>query len=1426
MVNNESALLAHPVLDDIAYELSREYTETLGKMNADIAQILSRARGMEKSEGLYLASVEGTVEEMILKALPRKKASEEEVKQKRKEARTTGKNVGTRGGKWYRDKQGHIRYGTKPAESEREWRELDEEEVKALHGSLATVYGYHPTLTKSIDDTLLLKHGISGAILLQTFRDSEATGLSVEEFWQALAEEAGLTSEQAAEALSQTMASYRDLLQDSDFKEQAKAAIRVRQSEEERIDKQLSRTARYSKAHFKKLLTENPQEEALRLMSLMKDMELLHLPETDDEAMDSADTRTEARALKGNIIPNHGRITALLSRLGDLTEEQVAAVFVAQMFRDMREGRIGFENEHITPAETYLKEKDGKYKALLLDAGYASEKGEVIKPTASVVERTNDSLNIALQGALVNAAGVDSLDNISDDELNRSVSRFRELADIIHSYLNGYNRNRGGGGEVGAIFTNKITADKLFRGGEATPVAQVAKAIEQAQVLIKEALAAQSDDSFETPPGLRAGFDAMSKEKGKKIDLFAYQRQALAWMSKIKRGILAFDTGLGKSPCSIGFVAHLMEQVKAGKLEKEDARGVMVMPKGLIAQWPSEIRKFFPDAKIVTIGEAVTNAEDRIKVLNAISSGLIEADFVLISSSVVNFHEDTRDALKASGLYVEGEDSLKRKKGTTLKMDVEAKRKAAEGDPLCSALRSLRGCVFFDEAHHSQQGLKVGSNVSNAAAREFLKDREHSFLLTATPMPNGKPKELFELMDLVHEGSAGPDARKFENGMIQWRMNPDTQEMEAMPTDDYAAAASDIAPYVFRKMKLDADVLAANEKAGVILPKLHGDEGEEGSATHGLLMPEEMKKLFEKAGQFKPYDWEERNAKLPTYKQRKWVPYEELEGGQSMRELSQMQQLAITPRMLLGDAYKGPEPKLAHLADLTKKHFQDPKNHDKPIVVFSQFPSSFEHIKRVLSKSGIDPSLVGEYHGDVSDDDKAALAEATNAGKIKVLLVGIGAGGAGLNLQKAANKVIHLDNPWSLSDKLQSLGRVWRMGQDSDVTAINMHMQGSLDLKKTEGLAVKGTTDAMLASAHLGNEAAASRALNMLMLAAGGGQAKKIDSMSEGEIAARLEHLGLTGLATPEVLKQKFNLRKYSETLEAKRNMEFGQGTIEQLRTLAQVSHALGETNKEEYAKAIAKLGRQEREWARINKLMGNADVQVAKDVSIQPAPSFVINKDVKLHSAASPMAKQVFVAIKKKGALPFAVEDFVDEHIKEQVDVELAKDPSQKDHVARFAILQKYYDGREALEKEATKAFKELANAGVISSPSNTKKEKPEDVALPKPKDVEEKLAPVPLEGPMGVKGSKGPNLLGGWAYDFSHHTKTKESESAKADILVNILGKNTRIAIADIADVFKELPPAKRPTSLSGIMGTFQTDELSARRIATELHAHKYMV
>ena len=121
----------------------------------------------------------------------------------------------------------------------------------------------------------------------------------------------------------------------------------------------------------------------------------------------------------------------------------------------------------------------------------------------------------------------------------------------------------------------------------------------------------------------------------------------------------------------------------------------------------------------------------------------------------------------------------------------------------------------------------------------------------------------------------------------------------------------------------------------------------------------------------------------------------------------------------------------------------------RSMLIFSQFTSMLALIAEMLNAQGIAFSLLT---GDTTDRD-TPIAD-FQAGKTKVFLLSLKAGGVGLNLT-AADTIIHYDPWWNPAVEAQATARAHRMGQDKPVIVTKLVAKGTLEERMLDMLARK-----------------------------------------------------------------------------------------------------------------------------------------------------------------------------------------------------------------------------------------------------------------------------------------------------------------------------------------------------------------------------------
>nr|WP_184549205.1 DEAD/DEAH box helicase [Mucilaginibacter sp. FT3.2] len=148
-----------------------------------------------------------------------------------------------------------------------------------------------------------------------------------------------------------------------------------------------------------------------------------------------------------------------------------------------------------------------------------------------------------------------------------------------------------------------------------------------------------------------------------------------------------------------------------------------------------------------------------------------------------------------------------------------------------------------------------------------------------------------------------------------------------------------------------------------------------------------------------------------------------------LKGLTKLRQICDSPLLIGGEKPPGAESaKIEMLIEQIES-----KQHQHKILVFSQFVSMLELIKKELVSRKIEFSwLTGSTR-----NREAAVNEFQNNPNISVFLISMKAGGTGLNLTKA-DYVYIIDPWWNPAVENQAIDRAHRIGQSKHVVAVRM----------------------------------------------------------------------------------------------------------------------------------------------------------------------------------------------------------------------------------------------------------------------------------------------------------------------------------------------------------------------------------------------------
>ena len=333
--------------------------------------------------------------------------------------------------------------------------------------------------------------------------------------------------------------------------------------------------------------------------------------------------------------------------------------------------------------------------------------------------------------------------------------------------------------------------------------------------------------------------------------------------------------------------------------------------------------------------------------------------------------------------------------------------------------------VILDEAQTIKNPLATTSKLARTLrARQLL-------CLSGTPLENHLG-ELWSLFDFLLPGFLG-DRKQFG-----WRYRGPIEK--AGNSERQALLAQRIAPFLLRRTK--------EQVASDLPPKTEIPETVE--------MGDGQRAIYE-------------GIRLAMHaKVRAAIAKRGLAGSGIiiLDALLKLRQACCDPRLLklaTAKAAKARSAKLERLIEMLPQMLEE----DRRVLLFSQFTSMLALIEAELDRLAIPYVLLT---GDTRD--RTIPVRRFQAGKVKLFLISLKAGGVGLNLT-AADTVIHYDPWWNPAVEDQATDRAHRIGQDKPVFVHRLTTVGTIE----EKMEVLKQRKQALAAGILGGAAGASLGL-------------------------------------------------------------------------------------------------------------------------------------------------------------------------------------------------------------------------------------------------------------------------------------------------------------------------------------------------------------
>ncbi|MCY3642161.1 MAG: DEAD/DEAH box helicase family protein [Acidimicrobiaceae bacterium] len=581
-------------------------------------------------------------------------------------------------------------------------------------------------------------------------------------------------------------------------------------------------------------------------------------------------------------------------------------------------------------------------------------------------------------------------------------------------------------------------------------------------------VAPQVGPEWINPPGLREG-----------LELHPHQREAAARVVLAGDLLLAHEVGAGKT---LTMAVAGMEMKRLGMVSK----ACHVVPNHLVEQYAGEIRRAFPQAKVLIPFEAErTSPEGRKQLIarcanddwDAVVIPLTTFRLMPVSPEVeANYISDRlaewRDALtalKEGGARRTIKRIEKRIEAERAKLEKALERTADDG-----TLWEHTGIdfLFVDEAHHYKSLPVASSNpdfaTSQGSVRARLMEmnirwlretyperRAWTVMATGTPVAN-RVAELWVMQRYVQPdhlarcGVAAFDAWAAAFGRV-------VTGQELRPTGKGWRTKSRFAAYcnvpeLMQLVAVNADFRRA-EDMGLQRPALDGGKPQIVPVPGTEELHNYVEQLVVRSENLSGKDPREDNMLLITSDGRKAALHLGLvglpQGDPSKVEACAAYVHAIWSKhadRTFEDHFTGAAHPRRGALQVVFCDMGVPGSDSAKVCVYDLLTDSLE-------RRGVPRDQIAAIHDYDSTDDKQRLYTACRDGSVSVLLASTEKAGTGVNIQTRLAAMHHLDAAWRPADIEQREGRILRPGNQFDEVQILRYVtEGSFDTYMWQGL--------------------------------------------------------------------------------------------------------------------------------------------------------------------------------------------------------------------------------------------------------------------------------------------------------------------------------------------------------------------------------------
>lgn len=500
-----------------------------------------------------------------------------------------------------------------------------------------------------------------------------------------------------------------------------------------------------------------------------------------------------------------------------------------------------------------------------------------------------------------------------------------------------------------------------------------------------------------------------------KGSLLPYQPYAVDKMMAREQMLVAYDLGLGKTVITIAALEALMEE---GRVTEP---GLIICLSSLKYQWKNQIEKFTEGTSTAIVIDG-TPKQREAQYIEAIDWGHSKVDYV-----IMNYEQVVKDW-----------DWIK---------------------------KLPRGFVVLDEA----TAIKSFKSKRSVYTKR-LADAKFKFALTGTPIENGKPEELFSIMQFVDNSVLGRFdyfdktfvVRNSYGAVARYKNLPMFHEILSKACVRKAQTDPDVAPHLPDSIHSDPMYVYLDKKTATLYDTIRTD------LLNDL---DEAQNIF--GTNFDVFAHYGQGDSSSNYQENEWR-------GKIMSKVTSLKMLCSHPGLLSDSAKKyekgdtGEGSAYAYLLqergllkdteksiklDEFKSYVDDfmEASPDNKVVIFATYIGMVDRIAEALTAYGC-RTYTGRLDAKTKEDNKIAF----NTDPAVRVLVSSDAGGYGVDLP-AANLLVNYDLPWSSGGAVQRNGRIKRASSKwPSIVIQDILIGGSIEQRQYEMLQQKNSVAAAI----------------------------------------------------------------------------------------------------------------------------------------------------------------------------------------------------------------------------------------------------------------------------------------------------------------------------------------------------------------------------